>query len=241
VKTLYVAWQDPTDRRWIPVGRLSFDGDVYRFVYTKGAKQSSSFVPFGRMRQLDTVYESKELFPLFANRLLSKTRPEYKDFLHWLNVQEHEADPFALLARTEGMRATDSLMVFACPEKGNDGTYHAQFFSHGIRYLPPPIIAFIDHLSPHTCLYLMPDPQNPHDPHAIALRTAEPAVLVGYCPRYTTADLLHLLQEVSETVHVTVERVNHDAPLQLRLLCRITADWPNNFHPCSSKLFETLA
>ena len=35
MKTLYLAWQDPEDRRWLPVGRLSFDGHVYRFVYTK--------------------------------------------------------------------------------------------------------------------------------------------------------------------------------------------------------------
>ena len=36
MKTLYLAWQDPKDRRWFPVGRLSFDGEVYQFVYTKG-------------------------------------------------------------------------------------------------------------------------------------------------------------------------------------------------------------
>ena len=36
----YLAWQDAEDRRWLPVGRLSFDGHVYRFVYTKGAEQS---------------------------------------------------------------------------------------------------------------------------------------------------------------------------------------------------------
>jgi hypothetical protein len=74
MKTLYLAWQDPEGRRWLPVGRLSFDGHVYRFVYTKGAKQSPRFVPFGAMRDLHVVYESAVLFPLFANRLLSKTR-----------------------------------------------------------------------------------------------------------------------------------------------------------------------
>jgi hypothetical protein len=42
MKTLYLAWQDPEDRRWFPVGRLSFDGYVYRFVYTNGAKQMCS-------------------------------------------------------------------------------------------------------------------------------------------------------------------------------------------------------
>ena len=47
--------------------------------------------------------------------------------------------------------------------------------------------------------------------------------------------------EVSETVHVTVERVNPDAPLQFRLLCSLTADWPDSFQPCSDVLYEALA
>ena len=62
MKTLYLAWQDPEDRRWLPVGRLSFDGHVYCFVYPKGAKQSPRFVPFGMMRNLHGVYESAVLF-----------------------------------------------------------------------------------------------------------------------------------------------------------------------------------
>lgn len=102
MKTLYIAWQDPKDRRWYPVGQLRFDRKVYRFVYTKGAKKSPHFLPFGRMLDLHVAYESHELFPLFANRVLSKTRPEYHDFLHWLNLQEHEDDPLALLARSSG-------------------------------------------------------------------------------------------------------------------------------------------
>ena len=155
MKTLYLAWQDPEDRRWLPVGRLSFDGHVYRFVYTKGAKQSPRFVPFGAMRDLHVVYESSTLFPLFANRLLSKTRPEYKDFLAWLDVREHEDEPLVLLARTEGIRATDSLMVFPYPEKNSNGQYHVRFFSHGLRYLLPAVLQFID--------------ENLHPPHSFCL------------------------------------------------------------------------
>jgi hypothetical protein len=242
MKTLYLAWQDPENRRWFPVGRLSFDGSAYRFVYTKGAKQSPRFVPFGPMRDLHVVYESDALFPLFANRLLSKTRPEYKDLLHWLNLPDNEADPLVLLARTEGMRATDALMVFPYLEKRSDGKYHVRFFSHGLRYLLPAVIQFIDdHLYPPARLFLMLDPQNSHDPSAVALRTADPPLLVGYCPRFLTADVQQLLREVPETVHVTVEHMNRDAPLQLRLLCSLTADWPDSFQPYSDVLYEALA
>lgn len=43
MKVLCIAWQDPKDHSWHPVGRLSFDGHVYKFVYTKGASQYTQF------------------------------------------------------------------------------------------------------------------------------------------------------------------------------------------------------
>lgn len=241
MKTLYIAWQDPTDRAWLPVGQLTFDGEAYRFAYTKGAKHAPNFIPFGRMAKLEAVYESVDLFPLFANRLLAETRPEYKRFLYWLNLQEHEAHPIALLARSEGLRETDSLTVFPLPEKDAEGKFQAHFFSHGIRYLGDGIISLVNELVPGTRLYLMQDLQNAHDCCAIALRTDGPATIVGYCPRYLTADFLHMLSKGSpDDVRVIVERVNRDAPTQLRLLCKLSARWPKDFEPCSDDFYQTL-
>lgn len=128
---LYIAWRDPKSRSWFPVGRLSFDGKVYRFVYTKGALKSPRFLSFGRMEDLTAVYESYELFPLFANRLLSKKRPEYHDFLQWLDVSAGHDDPLTLLARTGGIRETEALAVFPCSERGEDNIYRVQFLATG--------------------------------------------------------------------------------------------------------------
>lgn len=242
MKILYLAWRDPKSRGWFPVGRLSFDGKVYRFVYTRGVKQSPNFIPFARMEDLTTIYESDELFPVFANRLLSKKRPEYQAFLHWLNTQPGEDDPLTLLAYGSGIRETDLLALFPCPERGADNKYRVQFFSHGLRYLLPEAIPRIHALSSGERLYLMPDPQNKHDPEAVALRTDEPVTLVGYCPRYLAGDFLLLLRESgTENTKVIVEKVNQEAPIQLRLLCTLTADWPENFRPCSGELYEALA
>jgi HIRAN domain len=238
---LYLAWQDPKDRQWIPVGRLSFDGHVYRFVYTKGAQTSPNFLPFGRMLDLTSVYESQELFPLFANRLLAKTRPEYPHFLDWVNIPHDQDDPLVLLARTGGMRETDSLAVFPCPEPREDGIYFMHFFSHGIRYLPIQAIETVDTLSPGDRLLLMPDPQNAYDRYALALRTASVAMIVGYCPRYFSRDFLTLLQANPVATHVRVERVSRDAPIQLRLLCSLTAPWPAQFQPCSEESYLPFA
>lgn len=81
MKALYVTWQDPDTRQWYPVGRLIHKDGSYEFTYTRGAKVSKKFVPFGRMLDLDVAYLSNELFPLFANRMLPKSRPEYSDYL----------------------------------------------------------------------------------------------------------------------------------------------------------------
>lgn len=88
MKALFVAWQDPASRSWAPVGRLTREGEFYHFVYTRGATEVPNFMPFGRMTDLDAEYVSTELFPLFANRVLSRTRPEYQDYLRWLGLSE---------------------------------------------------------------------------------------------------------------------------------------------------------
>lgn len=242
MKILHVVWRNPKNREWVPVGQLSFDEQVYRFVYTKGAQQSLNFTPFARMEHLTTVYESSELFPLFANRLLSKKRPEYQDFLHWLNTRPGEEDPLTLLACTGGMQEGDLLALFPQPYRGPDNMYRVRFFSHGLRYVWSEALLRIDRLTPGEQLYLMPDPQNEHDAEAVGLRTDDPAALVGYCPRYFAGDFLLLLQESgAENTRVVVERVNQDAPIQLRLLCTLTANWPESFHPCASAWYEPLA
>lgn len=241
MKVLYLAWQDPQSKWWYPVGKLTSEGGVYRFVYTKGATLSKNFIPFGSLRDLNEVYRSPDLLPLFANRLISKKRPEYRDFLRWLDLREVEADPLVILARTEGVRATDSLTVFPCPEPNAQGKYVVHFFSHGLRHLPEEARLCINSLREGERLYLLPDLQNPHDAYALALRTDDPATIVGYCPRYIARDFLEILENSPNSVQVHVKRVNADAPIQLRLLCTITADWPEDFKPCSSEDYQELA
>jgi hypothetical protein len=241
MKALFLAWQDPQTRGWFPVGKLTFEDGHYRFVYTKGAKASPKFIPFGLMRDLTAVYKSKELFPLFANRLLSRKRPEYNRILKWGDLRQDEADPLVLLARTEGIRETDSLTVFSCPEPNSEGNYQVQFFSHGLGYLPDQAVKRINNLAIGERLFVMLDPQNPYDRFAIALRTDDPATIVGYCPRYVSHDFLEVLGNNLDSVRVSVKRVNVDAPIQLRLLCTLTAEWPANFEPCSSEYYGELA
>ena len=244
MKEVYLAWQDLHDRSWYPIGRLTridSDGEKYQFVYTKGAKLSPRFTPLGNMKDLCKRYESTELFPLFANRILSRTRPEYRKLLDWLDLAEGQDDPLQLLALTEGIRATDNLAVYPCPSQDKDGNVHVRFFSHGIRYLPPEAIARVDGLQSGTKLYLMPDSQNEHDAFAIALRTGDPKTIVGFCPRYLAEDFRQILLSSDPSPLVFVERVNRDAPIQFRLLCGLTSAWPEGFTACTGELYTPLA
>jgi hypothetical protein len=242
VKALFVAWQEPNSRRWVPVGRLTYENGTYRFVYTRGAKQSKNFTPFGRMVDLDAAYVSDVLFPLFANRVLPKSRPEYRDYLHWLGLSEKEYSELEELARTGGLRATDTLEMIPCPEPSKGNAYEVFFFSHGLRHLIPENQARASTLKHGEELFLMRDIQNLSDPMALLLRTGDPMSLVGYCPRYYSAEFTRLLEAVGkDSVKVTVEQVNPDAPSQLRLLCKLTAPWPASFVPCSRDEFVPLA
>lgn len=240
MNTVYLAWEDPQTKRWLPIGKLTAQNGRYQFAYTKGAHESSGFVPIGKMHDLTKVYESDQLFPLFANRLLPKNRPEYKRLLDWLDLEDGQDNPLVLLARTEGIRETDPFEVFHCPEPGTDGSYSAKFFSHGMRYLGDASLNRVDTLAEGDRLYMMLDPQNPHDRFAVALRTDDPATIVGYCPRYLTQDFNALLA-AEDGLQVSVGRINRDAPAQFRLFCHVTAKWPEGFRACLDPLFEPLA
>lgn len=244
---LFVAWRsdDALNGRWGPVGRLEHVANGYQFVYTRGAQTLTGFRPFPGMPDLEAVYESEELFPLFANRLLARSRPEYEAFLVWGGFDPNNPpDPLAVLGVTEGRRATDLLEVFPCPQPDAEGCYTNKFFLHGIRWMPSAAIERIGKLQPGEALGLMLDLNNPYDRHAVAVRTSvdHDRYWIGYVPRYLASDVRELCRQCDQDfVKVTVERVNFDAPLQHRLLCRMNACWPSNFRPCAGQAFQPIA
>lgn len=242
LRTLFLAWQDSKSRSWFPIGRLAFDGDEYQFVYTQGVKeaqQKGGFEPLLSFPRLDEVYKSTHLFPVFANRLMPRSRPDYSSFIQWLNIPQHEDDPIAMLARSGGQRETDTLTVFPCPEPDEEGRYHLHFFSHGLRHLPPCAIERINCFEAGEKLWLAHEFHNPFDPQAVTLHT-EDHYIVGYCPRYLNSEVFKLLKRNPGFVDVRVERVNQSpTPLQFRLLCNMTAQCSDD-RPFSSQEYQPL-
>ena len=99
-------------------------------------------------------------------------------------------------------------------------------------------------LVPGDLLRLVRDFQNPVDPNAIVLRTADDIDLgdfqsVGYLPRYLANDICNLLRNDPErgtrNIRVEVSRVNGTAHPQFRLLSCATIQISAGF-----RLYNTL-
>lgn len=245
-RSVFITWQDGASRHWFVIGELAFDGSQYRFAYTKGAKRAqrvAGFEPLIAFPSFDLTYTSAELFPLFANRVLRKTRPEYQEQLRYLDLTVDEADEFEVLRRSSGFKVTDSLEVIARPEETPDGHYELPFFVRGVRYLAPDVQTAICKLRTGERLYLLKDVQNAYNTSALALRTDQKGRqdLVGYCPDYYVQDIHELLSADAEQTIVTVEAVNPPpAPEQFRLRCVLRAPKPVTFTPFAGEDYHLL-
>jgi len=238
VQALFVAWQNQATKQYYPVGRLVSglrpDRPHYEFCYLGGVREAQKvgFAPLLAFSDLDRVYRSDELFPLFQNRLMSPGRAEYREYMANLAITDPDhADPMTVLVRSGGGRVTDSLEMFEVPRFCAEGSpFQTQFLAHGIRYLNDGSQHRILGLQPNDRLLIQHDFQNSADALALSLRTDD-RFIVGYLPRYLLGDTINLIQRCA-TVEVFVARVNPPpAPLQQRMLCRLEACWPQEFRP----------
>lgn len=244
MNTLFVAWRSPSEKSWFTVGRLSSQAGRFRFDYTHGAKEASGagFQAFSAFPDLYVTYESERLFPFFANRLLSRSRREFDDFVRWVSPHDMEEDPIALLARSGGHRMTDSLELFPEAKKVN-GWYHLHFFAHGLSHMPVAGGHRAERLQRSERLLILKDVQNPFDKNALVLRTEErhdqDFFFMGFVPRYLAKDVSPVLEVSSAKVRVI--RVNPPpAPIQFRVLCCFKMRPPEGYQLFSGDEFIPL-
>ncbi len=242
---LFISWRSPRTRLIHPVGRLTFDAAThlyeYRYIHSAFKATGDGFTPFPEFPTLDAVYRGKRLFPLFANRVMPVSRPGYASFLEALGLSADTAHPMTILARTGGRRETDQIELFPFPmPDAMSGCYATYCLLRSIRYMAQPLVEErIARLRIGEPLIVMPDPQNPVDPNAIAVRTAD-NVMLGYIPAYLTTDL-RLLQNDCKYLHVYAERVNPPpAEAHHRLLCKIVSCWPDGFRPFDTVEFQPI-
>ncbi len=244
VKTLFLAWQDYHSREWFPIGKLTFDGKKYKFVYINGAKDAQEkrgFKPLLSFPNFEEIYYSTNLFPIFANRLMSSSRPEYHSFLERLNLSKDETDLMKILAHTDGKRETDSLTIFPYPSIDEKGKYHLYFLAHGLRYLPPETITHIETMKRGEQLWLAHEFHNPYDNKALTINTAD-HYIVGYCPRYLVGNIFDILMQEPQLVEVKVAKINHKpTPIKFRLLCEMIYSGIEGYCPFQQKEYQPIS
>ena len=234
MRKLFLTWQDKVSRQWFPIGQLVYDGKLFHFFYIKGALQArdeAGFQPLVSFPDFCEVYESDELFPMFSNRVMPSSRPEYQQTIEFLSLSEDYNDPLAFLARSGGAKVTDNFEIFCYP-KAENGEFHLHFFAHGLRYLPQCSIERISEMKRGDRIFLAHDFQNTFESDTLQLHTWD-NYIVGYCPSYLLDDMNEMRR--NKAIKVCVERVNDEsAPLQFRLLCRLIFPQTQNYKPFSS-------
>lgn len=227
---LIVAWQHPATRLISPVGLLEH-GIGYRYRYLRRAPQIEGFHPFLGFPDWKRSYLAERLFPMFAQRIMSPRRPDFRQFLQQLDLSV-DATPWEQLERSEGRRTGDTVQVFPIPSVRADGFTTCRFLVHGVRHVNGGVLP---RLGRGDLLALRRDPTNPVNPDAVLVCTASGQPL-GYVP-----DLLLDHLQIVEAVHLVVEHVNGpDAPLHLALLVRLDGQAPAGYKPMSGLGWETF-
>jgi hypothetical protein len=243
LRRLFVGWRDPATEAIYPEGLLvqteRDNRTRFTFRYLTQAAELERFQPFASFPELAATYESDRLFPLFMNRVMPRERSDYARYIERLDLMA-EADPFAVLQRSGGTKATDRIEVFPEPEVDDaTGRLRCIFFARGIDHVPgaSELVAI---LRRGDRLTLVDDPNNTWNPRAMLLHEGSGRP-VGYAPDYLVEFLHEVRNRCSDDVVVSVEHVNPpDTPSHLRLLCRVESCRPSGFTPFAEPRFQPL-
>ncbi|HWD09627.1 MAG TPA: hypothetical protein VHA57_11085 [Actinomycetota bacterium] len=169
------------------------------------------------------TYSSSELFPFFADRLLSAAVPDYDHLLAALGLTREEATPVELLARSWAAASHDTIQVVPEPVEEGDGREVLLFLVSGARHVdevaPERVAARIAELEIGQVLELVDEPTSPNNGRAILLcADGQP---VGWVPDYLL-DYVNKQREAGRQVSAAVEHANGaGTPWHLRLLARV--------------------
>lgn len=221
-----VLWQHPQTRAFHRIGLLSRSPQGYRFGYEPTVEGIAGFAPLANFPDTASEYESVDLFPVFANRVMTTRRDDYAHYVAALGLGP-SPEPFEVLARTLGTRATDRIQVLPLPDAAPDGHVQLVFLVHGIRHVDPDGMRLAQ-LSAGDPLYLAPDDNNPANQQALLVGAhpgATRLTALGYVPDVLVV-LVRELMATDPRLSVQVERINPRAgllPESMRLLARLDA------------------
>ena len=246
MKTLFLAWQEAASRAWYPIGRLEADAKKSRFIfrYTQGAEKAhkqAGLQPLDAFPDFHRIYESGDLFPLFRNRIMSKGREDFQEYLRQLDLSPQHADPLEILALTGGERQTDNLEVFPKIERQRNGGFTCRFFLHGWRHVNEAAQQRLLNLNEGDHLRVAVELNNPVTVLALQLETPQDYHMIGWAPRYLVKDLFQAICEHPNDITATVVKVNlSPAPAKQRILIEVKGRWAAAYQPMSASDFQPL-
>lgn len=230
-RRLAVAWQHPTTRRITAIGLLACSGSSYAFNYLVSAPQVQGFQPFLGFPDLGRRYEATVLFPLFAQRVMRASRPDFADYRQALRL-DADASDWSILGRSQGQREGDGIRVFPEPDVDETGVTTSTFFVSGLRHrmrVDPQVAVALGSLAAGDQLTVVDEPDNNDDASALLVveRTGValawvPSVLLGYVRAIRSHDAPEL----------TVLGTNGpDVPPAYRLLVTLRGTAPESYRP----------
>jgi hypothetical protein len=216
-----VVWQNQETRKFGHVGWLRSTTKGFSFQYTAEAHLDADFEPFPAFPDLHASYDAIELFPFFANRLAAAAVD--RSLPAALGLEDDEATPVELLARSWGRSSHDTIQIVPEPTKSSNGMSTRFFLASGVGHAdesnPDTVSRRIAGLQRNDPLRLRDEPDNPINPKAIVLESS--GEIVGWVPDYLL-DELHKSRDNGNQFSVLVEHANGpEIPWHLRLLCRL--------------------
>ncbi|MDR7812093.1 HIRAN domain-containing protein [Lacrimispora sp.] len=181
---MYLIWKSEKSRRQYIVGELSKNGE-YEFKYSEEVNDAiqDGFTPFMPFTDINKMYNSTELFPVFLSRLPDRKRKDMDKILDKYGMVEY--DPYQLL-KISGARLPIDNMQFIDPILDYQNSFERQFYMAGSRYYlgcegndcnKSILVQYGEEV------YLKKEPKNTHDPNAIRVINGKKDLL-GYIPRY---------------------------------------------------------
>ena len=231
---LYLAWQNPVSRQWMPVGRLTrheTEPAAYEFAYTEGVRQAQVSSPLWQVPgfpKLDQLYRSVEIFPAFSDRLMNSGRPDRAEYLSYLDLDLGSWDEVTELALSGGRTHSDWFEIFPEIVPNAEGYVVSRFVLQGLDQADPDAIRRADSLRAGDPLHLQFVSNSPDTTSVISVNTRDHCAL-GRLPNYLVSWLHRDDTWLGTDFGASVARVNPDAPLSHRLLVDFRGRVPLGF------------
>lgn len=193
---IYLVWEDIKTRKQHIVGQLSKKGQ-FEFSYGFEVEEAikNGFKLLISFEQIDKVYKSDILFPVFSSRLPDMKRKGIDRILRKYGLDEY--DDYKLLKRSGAKLPIDNLEFIDPVFDDNEGNIKRIFYLAGPRhYLGCEGIdcAKSEDVNVGEQLKLDLEPDNKFDSNAIKVLKAN-NVHLGYLPRYFYESVISLLNK----------------------------------------------